>query len=71
MGVSMGLLMLVNTTTGGTELGARLLKFLLPHLPIGKLCLIIDVLVVSVYAAYFIVCSMPCMALLHCTSLPS
>ena len=49
----MGLLMLVNTTTGGTELGARLLKFPFPHLPIGKLCLIIDVLVVSVYAAVF------------------
>ena len=53
LGVSMGLLMLVNTTTGGTELGARLLKFPFPHLPIGKLCLIIDVLVVSVYAAVF------------------
>ena len=53
LGVSMGLLMLVNTTTGGTELGARLLKFPFPHLPIGKLCLIIDVLVVSAYAAVF------------------
>ncbi len=36
LGVSMGLLMLVNTTTGGTELGARLLKFLFPHLPYRK-----------------------------------
>lgn len=53
LGVSMGVLMLVNTTTGGTELGARLLKFPFPHLPIGKLCLIIDVIVVSLYAAVF------------------
>ena len=53
LGASMGILMLVNTTTGGTELGARLLKFPFPHLPIGKLCLIIDVVVVSVYAAVF------------------
>lgn len=53
LGISMGLLMLVNTTTGGTELGARLLKFPFPHLPIGKLCLIIDVAVVSLYAAVF------------------
>lgn len=57
LGVSMGLLMLVNTTTGGTELGARLLKFPFPHLPIGKLCLIIDVLVVSAYAAVFHRCA--------------
>lgn len=53
LGASMGILMLVNTTTGGTELGARLLKFPFPHLPIGKLCLIIDVVVVSAYAAVF------------------
>lgn len=53
LGASMGILMLINTTTGGTELGARLLKFPFPHLPIGKLCLIIDVVVVSAYAAVF------------------
>ena len=53
LGASMGSLMLVNTTTGGTELGARLLKFPLPHLSIGKLCLCIDVIVVSGYAAVF------------------
>lgn len=53
LGLSMGMLMSVNTTTGGTELGARLLKFPFPHLPIGKLCLILDVLVVSAYAAVF------------------
>lgn len=53
LGLSMGMLMTVNTTTGGTELGARLLKFPFPHLPIGKLCLILDVIVVSAYAAVF------------------
>ena len=53
LGISMGILMMVNTTTGGTELGARLLKFPFPHLSIGKLCLVIDVTVVVIYAGVF------------------
>ena len=53
LGVSIGLLMKVSATTGGTELLARLLKFKLHHLSIGKLCLVIDVTVVTIYAITF------------------
>lgn len=53
MGVSLGLMMLKNATTGGTELAARLLKYVIRNLSIGKLCLAIDVTVVSIYALTF------------------
>lgn len=53
MGCAFGLMLLVNATTGGTELLARILKFKLPHLSIGRLCLIIDLVVVSAYALVF------------------
>lgn len=53
MGVSLGLMMLKNATTGGTELAARLLKYVIRNLSIGKLCLAIDVTVVSFYALTF------------------
>ena len=52
-GVSLGLMMLKNATTGGTELAARLLKYLIPGLSIGKLCLFIDVTVICIYALAF------------------
>lgn len=53
MGISLGLMMLKNATTGGTELAARLLKYIFHHLSIGKLCLTIDITVVSFYALTF------------------
>lgn len=53
MGFSLGLLMRKNTTTGGTELAARLLKYRFRHLSIGRLCLIIDFGVVCLYALVF------------------
>lgn len=53
MGASLGLMLQKNATTGGTELLARLLKYVIPNLSIGKLCLFIDVAVVSVYAITF------------------
>ena len=53
MGVSLGLMLQKNATTGGTELLARLLKYVIPNLSIGKLCLFIDVTVVSIYAIVF------------------
>lgn len=49
-GASLGLMMLKNATTGGTELAARLLKYVFRNLSIGRLCLVIDVTVVSIYA---------------------
>lgn len=53
LGGSIGLMLLCNATTGGTELAARLLKYVIPHLSIGKLCLIIDATVVTLYALSF------------------
>ena len=53
MGVSLGLMMLKNATTGGTELAARLLKYVVPSISIGKLCLAIDITVVSFCALVF------------------
>ena len=53
LGVSMGLLLSVGATTGGTELAARLLKLKLRHLSIGRLCLVLDVTVIVLYALTF------------------
>ena len=53
MGVSLGLMMLKSATTGGTELAARLLKYVFHSLSIGKLCLAIDVTVIFLYALTF------------------
>ena len=53
LGISLGLMMLKSATTGGTELAARLLKYVLPDISIGKICLIIDVTVICIYALTF------------------
>ena len=53
MGVALALMLQKNATTGGTELLARLLKYVIPSLSIGKLCLFIDVTVVTIYAITF------------------
>ena len=53
MGFSLGMLMRKNTTTGGTELTARLLKYKFRHLSIGRLCLILDLIIVGLYALTF------------------
>lgn len=53
MGAALAIMLQKNATTGGTELLARLLKYVIPRLSIGKLCLIIDVTVVSLYAIAF------------------
>ncbi len=53
MGLSMGLLLQVGATTGGTELGTRLLKYRVPHLSIGRLCLAIDLVIIAAYALVF------------------
>lgn len=53
VGVAMALMLMVGATTGGTELAARLLKYRIRHLSIGRLCLIIDVAVVSLYSLVF------------------
>ena len=53
VGAAMALILTVGATTGGTELAARLLKYRIRHLSIGRLCLIIDVAVVSLYSLVF------------------
>lgn len=53
LGFSLGLLLMVGATTGGTELAARLLKFKLRHLSIGRLCMSIDLIVILLYALAF------------------
>ena len=53
LGLSMGLLLGVGATTGGTELAARLLKYKIHQLSIGRLCLCIDVMVICAYAMVF------------------
>lgn len=53
LGAALGLMMLKNATTGGTELAARLLKYIFPTLSIGKLCLAIDATVICIYALTF------------------
>ena len=53
LGVSLGGLLRYETTTGGTELGARLLLPRFPHLPIGKICLVMDLMVIIAYAMVF------------------
>lgn len=53
LGISMGLMLTVGATTGGTELAARLLKYKFRHISIGRLCLTIDVIVICLYAMTF------------------
>ena len=53
VGVGTGMMLLVGATTGGTELGARLLKYKFRHVSIGKLCLAIDLTVIVLYTIAF------------------
>lgn len=53
LGLSLGLMLMANATGGGTELLARLLKYRLPGLSMGRLCLMIDLVVIVSYAAVF------------------
>ena len=51
--VSLGMQLMAGATNGGTDLAARLLKYRLPHVSIGKLCLFMDAIVVCGYALAF------------------
>ena len=52
-GAAVGLMLRQGATTGGTELAARLLKLKVQQLPIGKLCLAIDLIVILAYSLTF------------------
>lgn len=53
LGLSLGMMLWVGATTGGTELAASLLKRKFVHIQIGRICLIIDVVVIVLYALVF------------------
>lgn len=53
VGVGLGLVILQGATTGGTDLLARLLKLKLPWLPMGKLLLCVDLVVILAAALAF------------------
>lgn len=53
MGLSLGLILMQGSTTGGTDLLARLVKLKLAWLPMGKLLLILDLVVIVLVAIVF------------------
>lgn len=53
MGVSLGMIFAQGSTTGGTDLLARLLKLRLPWLPMGKLVMAVDLVVIVSTAIVF------------------
>ena len=53
LGLSLGVVFLQGATTGGTDLAARLLKVPLPWLPMGKLLLAVDLVVIAAVALAF------------------
>ena len=53
MGFGVGLVLWRGATTGGSEIVARLLERKYPHLPIGRLLLLVDAVVVALSVAVF------------------
>lgn len=52
-GFSIGLQLRAGITTGGSDLAARLLKYRYHHISIGRLCLMIDLVIIASYAVVF------------------
>ena len=52
-GVAVGLMQRQGATTGGTELAARLVKLKAQQLPIGRLCMMIDLVIIVTYSLTF------------------
>lgn len=53
VGASLGVVLLQGATTGGTDLAARLLKIKMSWLPMGKLLMAIDLMVIAAVAIAF------------------
>jgi uncharacterized membrane-anchored protein YitT (DUF2179 family) len=53
LGVSMGVIFLNGASTGGTDVIVRLIKLKLTWIPLGKLVLILDLIIVSASALVF------------------
>lgn len=71
-GVGFGIMLREGATTGGTELAARLIKLKVQQLPIGKLCLMIDLVVIVTYSLTFrqLTQALYCIAMLYiCTTM--
>ncbi len=52
-GAGLGLILSRGATTGGSEIAARLLERRFPHVPIGRLILLVDAAVIALSAAVF------------------
>ena len=68
MGGTLGVVFLQGATTGGTDLLARLVKLKVSWLPMGRLLLIIDLVVIVVWPSPFRSCTPRCTAWLGCIS---
>ena len=53
LGAALGLMLRFDATTGGTELGARLLKLRFAGISIGRMCLLLDLAVIGLCALVF------------------
>ena len=53
LGLSMGVIFLNGATTGGSDIGARLLRLKFAYLPMGRLILILDLVVITSAALVF------------------
>lgn len=52
-GVAIGMQLRIGVTTGGSDLAARLLKYRYHHISIGRLCLALDLSIITLYALVF------------------
>lgn len=52
-GAGLGLVFMRGSTTGGTDIGCRLLQLRYPHMPVGKLILLLDAFVLALSALVY------------------
>lgn len=52
-GIGLGLVFMRGSTTGGTDILSRLIKLKLPHIPMGRMLMVIDALIIIVSIAIF------------------
>ena len=52
-GAGLGLVFMRGSTTGGTDIGCRLLQLRYPHMPVGKLILVLDAFVLILSAVVY------------------
>ena len=53
IGIGLGLIFLRGSTTGGTDILGRMLLKKMPHVPLGKILLIIDILIIAGSGIYY------------------